>query len=291
VVATALNRADLLQRMGLYPGPPSAYEIPGLEYAGRVAACGERVRDLGVGDEVMGIVGGGAYAQRLAVTSARCCGCRPASPSPMPPPSPRCSSRRGTPSCCRRAHVGPVGLGPRRGQWGGHRSHPAGQGHRRSRRRHVQRAQGGGCAGPRRRPRARALAARLAGRPAGGRAEGVDTVLDVVGGDEVPRNLQALAPRGHVVQVGLMGSGRVAVDLGVLMAKRATLVGTVLRARPLEEKIAVTRRFAAEVLPLFTTGALRPVIDSRFPLERAADAHRHMEANANTGKIVLDVGA
>jgi NADPH:quinone reductase-like Zn-dependent oxidoreductase len=118
---------------------------------------------------------------------------------------------------------------------------------------------------------------------------GFDTVLDVIGGDEVERNLQAVASRGTIVQVGLMGGGRTAVDVGMLLAKRATWVGTTLRTRPIEEKVAVTRRFAAEMLPLFDSGALRPVIDSRYSFEAIADAHRHMEANANTGKIVVAI--
>ena len=117
---------------------------------------------------------------------------------------------------------------------------------------------------------------------------GVDVVLDVVGGDEVDRSIDALALKGRILQVGMMG-GRSLADLGKLMGKRAAVIGTVLRARPLEEKIALTQRFAAEMLPLFDTGALRPVIDSRFPLSAVADAHIRMESNANAGKILLDV--
>jgi NADPH:quinone reductase-like Zn-dependent oxidoreductase len=119
---------------------------------------------------------------------------------------------------------------------------------------------------------------------------GVDTVLDVVGGDEVDRNIDALALKGRVIQVGMM-SGRSIADVSKLMGKRAGIIGTVLRSRPIEEKIAVTQRFAAEMLPLFDTGALRPVIDSRFPLEAVAEAHARMESNANAGKILLDVDA
>jgi NADPH:quinone reductase-like Zn-dependent oxidoreductase len=118
---------------------------------------------------------------------------------------------------------------------------------------------------------------------------GFDVVLDVIGGDEVDRNLQAVALRGTIVQVGLMGGGRTAVNVGLLLAKRSHWVGTTLRTRPLEEKVAVTRQFAAEMLPLFSTGQLRPVIDSRFDLADIADAHRHMEANANAGKIVVRI--
>jgi NADPH:quinone reductase-like Zn-dependent oxidoreductase len=119
--------------------------------------------------------------------------------------------------------------------------------------------------------------------------DGVDVVLDVVGGDEVDRNLAAVRREGTVVQVGLMGGGRTPVNLGLLLTRRVTWIGTTLRARPLEQKIAVCQRFIAEVLPLFDTGALRPVIDSRYRLEDVADAHRHMEANANIGKIILDI--
>jgi NADPH:quinone reductase-like Zn-dependent oxidoreductase len=119
--------------------------------------------------------------------------------------------------------------------------------------------------------------------------DGFDTILDVIGGEEIDRNLQAVALKGRIVQVGLMGGGNVPVNVGALMGRRATWIGTTLRARPVEEKIAVTRRFAAEMLPLFDTGQLRPVIDSRYPFDQIADAHRHMAANANAGKIMIDV--
>ena len=119
--------------------------------------------------------------------------------------------------------------------------------------------------------------------------EGFDVVLDVVGGDEVDRNLRAVAQRGAVVQVGLMGGGRVPVDVGLLMARRSRWIGTTLRTRPLEEKVALTRRFAAEVLPLFESQRLRPVIDSRYEFDQIAEAHRRMESNANAGKIVVTI--
>ena len=118
---------------------------------------------------------------------------------------------------------------------------------------------------------------------------GFDVVLDVIGGDEVDRNLQAVATKGTIVQVGLMGGGATMVNVGLLLAKRATWVGTTLRARPIEEKVAVTRRFAAEMLPLFDDGTLRPVIDSVYDFDQIADAQRHMESNANVGKILVRV--
>jgi NADPH:quinone reductase len=98
-----------------------------------------------------------------------------------------------------------------------------------------------------------------------------------------------VATRGRIVQVGTMGGGAVTANIGKLMPKRASLIGTVLRARPLEEKIAITQRFATELLPLFDRGSLRPVIDRRYPLDRIAEAHQAMEDNENVGKILIDV--
>jgi NADPH:quinone reductase-like Zn-dependent oxidoreductase len=118
---------------------------------------------------------------------------------------------------------------------------------------------------------------------------GVDVVLDVVGGDYLARNVDALRGGGRIVQVGVMGGGMATFSLGALLPKRATLIGTVLRSRPLEEKIALTQRFEQEVLPLFDAGLLRPVIDARFPLAEVAEAHRRVEANATVGKVLLDV--
>jgi NADPH:quinone reductase-like Zn-dependent oxidoreductase len=118
---------------------------------------------------------------------------------------------------------------------------------------------------------------------------GFDVILDVVGGDEVDRNMDAIGPRGRILQVGMMASGPPNANVGKLMAKRASLIGTVLRARPIEEKIALTRRFATEMLPLFDSGELAPVIDSRYPLDEIAAAHERMESNANAGKILIEV--
>ena len=121
----------------------------------------------------------------------------------------------------------------------------------------------------------------------GGR--GVDVVLDVVGGDYLDRNVDALAVGGTIVQVGIMGGGKATFGLGKLLPKRATIVGTVLRGRSLAEKVAVSRAFADEVVPRFEDGTLRVVVDRRFDLDDIAAAHAHMEGNANVGKIALDV--
>jgi len=118
---------------------------------------------------------------------------------------------------------------------------------------------------------------------------GADVILDVIGGDYVDRNLRCLANQGTIIQVGLMGGGATNVNLGMLLGKRAHLIGTGLRVRPLEQKVALVQRFIREMLPLFDSGQLKPIIDSRFPLDQIQDAHRYMASNANTGKILIDV--
>jgi len=291
IAATALNRADLMQRRGLYPDHRGLQpEIPGLEFAGTVSAVGDRARMWQVGDRVMGIEAGGACAERIATHERQLM----AVPAGM--------------SLADAAAIPEVFLtawdalvlqgGLTSGRWA--LVHAG--------------ASGVGTAAIQ---IAKAIGARIAVTCSAGKAEacralgadvvlersphdwladalaavpqGFDTVLDVIGGDEVDRNLQAVALRGTIVQVGLMGGGSTQVNVGLLLAKRSTWVGTTLRTRPIEEKVAVTRRFAAEMLPLFDSGALRPVIDSTFPFDRVADAHRHMEANANTGKIVITI--
>ena len=114
-------------------------------------------------------------------------------------------------------------------------------------------------------------------------------MLDVIGGDYVNKNIAAVRVGGRIVQVGTMGSGRTEVNIGMMLPKRASLIGTVLRARPLAEKIEITQRFAAELLPLFDSGVVKPVIDSRYALSAIADAHAYMQTNANVGKILIDV--
>jgi putative PIG3 family NAD(P)H quinone oxidoreductase len=288
---TALNRADVLQRMGLYPDPRGReLEIPGLEYAGTVAEIGADVVGWSVGDRVMGIEAGGCYASKV-VTHAR-----QALPVPAAVPSADAAAVPEVFLTAWDALVVQGGLTS--GRWA--LVHAG--------------ASGVGTAAIQ---IARSIGARIAVTCSAGKADscqalgadvvlerspadwlsalrdevprGVDVVLDVVGGDEANRNLQAVRPDGTIVQVGLMGGGRAAVDLGLLLTKRVAWVGTTLRSRPLERKLALCQRFAEEMLPRFDDGSLTPVVDSRFPFERVAEAHRHMEANANIGKILLDL--
>ena len=118
---------------------------------------------------------------------------------------------------------------------------------------------------------------------------GVDVVLDVIGGEYLPRNVDSLRLGGRIIQAGVMAGGPQPFDVGSLLMKRATITGTTLRARPIEEKIAITREFAAQMLPAAAAGILTPTIDSRYPLSGVAAAHERMAANANAGKLVVDV--
>lgn len=289
VTATALNRADLLQRRGLYTGPPAAHEIPGLEFAGRVAALGERVSSLALGDAVMGIVGGGAYAERLAVHERQVCrvpvGVSLEDAAAIPEVFITAWDAlvlQGGLTSGRRAlvHAGASGVGTAAIQIakaiGARVAVTASEG-----KLAACTALGADLAAARTPADWLSEVRRWAG------PEGIDVVLDVIGGDELDRNVDALGVGGTIVQVGVMGAGVAMFPLGKLLPKRATIVGTVLRGRPIEEKIAVTRRFAREMLPLFDTGALRPVIDSRVPIDDIAAAHERMEGNANVGKIVV----
>jgi putative PIG3 family NAD(P)H quinone oxidoreductase len=291
VAATALNRADLLQRMGLYPDPRRVKpEIPGLEFAGTVVDIGARVTMWQVGDRVMGIEAGGAYAERIATHERQLL----AVPAGM--------------ALAHAAAIPEVFLtawdalvlqgGLSSGRWALVHAGASGVGTASIQIAKVIGARIAVTCSVSKADACRELGADLVFERsphdwlADAKAavpQGFDTILDVVGGDEIDRNLQAVATRGTIVQVGLMGGGTVPVNVGLLMGKRATWVGTTLRARPIEEKVAVTRRFAAEMLPLFDTGAMLPVIDSVYPFERIAEAQQHMAANANTGKIVVTI--
>ena len=289
VAATALNRADLLQRRGLYPDPSGrSPEIPGLEFAGEVVAVGARVTAWSPGDRVMGIESGGCYAE-FVVTHER---------QLLPvPASVDLVDAAAIPEVFLTAWDALVLQGGlTSGRWALVHAGASGVG--------TAAIQICGAIGARigvtcsagKADVCRSLGADLVidrsphdwlADALGAVPQGFDVVLDVIGGDEIDRNLRAVALRGTVVQVGLMAGGRTAVDAGLLLARRSRWIGTTLRTRPLEEKAAVSRRFAAEVLPLFDAGRLRPVIDSRFEFERVADAHALMESNGNAGKILL----
>jgi putative PIG3 family NAD(P)H quinone oxidoreductase len=293
VAATALNRADLLQRMGAYPDPRGLTpEIPGLEFSGVVSALGSRATMWRVGDRVMGIEAGGAYAEKIATHERQLLAV---------PDSIDLVDAAALPEVFLTAWDALVLQGGlTAGRWALVHAGASGVGTAA-----IQIAKAIGASIAVTCSAGKADACRELGADvvlersphdwlADARAAvpgGFDVVLDVIGGDEVNRNLQAVATRGSIVQVGLMGGGTTQVNVGLLLAKRAHWVGTTLRTRPIEEKVGVTRRFAAEMLPLIAAGRLRPVIDSVHEFDAIADAHRLMEANANTGKIVVRVGA
>lgn len=292
VCATALNRADLLQRMGFYPNPfPDGSEIPGLEFSGTVSDVGRKVTLWKKGDLVMGIVNGGAYATELAIHE------RQAMRVPLAVSLPDAAAIPEVFITAWDALVVQGGLTS--GRWALVHAGASGVGTAAIQ---ICRAIG-----------ARIIVTCSAGKVDACRAlgadvvvnynsedfvavvgqvtnsHGVDVVLDVVGGDYLERNIAALGIKGRIIQVGVMAGKPVPFNVGALLAKRATITGTVLRARPLEEKIAITQRFIAEMLPLFDSGALIPVIDSRYGLSQIAQAHAHMAANANVGKILIDI--
>ncbi len=291
VTTTALNRADLLQRRGLYPGPKMDREIPGMEFSGRVIGHGDRVTAWAVGDEVMGIVGGGAYAERLVIHE------RQALPVPHSVPV---ADAAAVPEVFLTAFDALVVQGGlTSGRWALVHAGASGVGTAA-----IQIAKAIGAriavtASAGKHDRCRDLGADVVidyktesfaegvADATGGR--GVDVVLDVIGGEYTIDNIKSLRTGGRLIQVGVMGRQTVELPLGLLLPKRAAIIGTVLRARPVEEKIALTQRVRAELLPLFDHGPLRPVIDSRFGLADIGAAHRYMETNANIGKILIDV--
>jgi putative PIG3 family NAD(P)H quinone oxidoreductase len=292
VAATALNRADLLQRMGFYPNPfPSGPEIPGLEFAGTVAAIGEKVTAWSIGDRVMGITSGGAYAEQLAIHERQAM----AVPTGM-----SLHDAAGIPEVFITAWDALVVQGGlTSGRWAMVHAGASGVGTAAIQ---ICKAIGARivvtCSGGKVEA-CRALGAdvvvdygtqdfvaEVAAATAG---KGVDVILDVIGGEYVERNVASLAVKGHIIQVGVMAGKPVLFNVGLLLGKRASITGTVLRARPLEEKIAISQRFAAEMLPLFDSGDLKPVIDSTYAFADIASAHEYMATNGNVGKIVITV--
>jgi putative PIG3 family NAD(P)H quinone oxidoreductase len=290
--ATALNRADMLQTMGLYPDPRGLLpEIPGMEFSGTVAAVGTRVRSWKPGDSVMAIEAGGAYAERIAVHERQLMAV---------PTSVALEDAAAIPEVYLTAWDALVVQGGlTSGRWA------------------LVHAGGSGV-GTASILIAKAIGARIAVTCSAGKVAaclalgadaaidhgsqdfvveimsitggaGADVILDVIGGDYVDRNVRSVATQGRIIQVGLMGGGNANVNVGMLLTKRAGITGTTLRGRPVEQKASLTQRFVREILPLFETGLLRPIIDSRYSLDQIADAHRYMATNANTGKIMIDV--
>lgn len=290
VAAAGVNRADLLQRRGGHPAPPGwPADVPGMEFSGTVDAVGPGAERWRPGERVMGILGGGGYAEHVITHED----------AALAVPEPLDVVEAGAiPEVFLTAfdavflqeglaagetllvHAVASGVGTAALQLG--------------------RAFGATVIGTSRSPAKLERAAELGlehpvlGDDAwpervmeitGGR--GADVILDLVGGPYLAGNQKVLAPRGRHVVVGVTGGPRTEVDLRALMVRRGSIRGTVLRVRPLEEKVALTRAFEEQALGLFATGALRPVVDHVLPAEEAPRAHALLEENATFGKVLL----
>lgn len=293
VRASALNRADLLQRRGGYPAPPGApADIPGLEIAGEVAVRGAGAGRWSIGDRVFGIVGGGGNAE-YATTRENELVAIPASLS--------WEQAAAVPEAFITAHdalITQAAMRPGESVV----IHAVGSGVGLAAVQLV-RAMGGRAFGTARTAekieRARALGLHEGTVPGadmaafvdavkrwtGGR--GADVVIDLVGGDYLAADVLAVAQKGRVMLVGLLAGRSTTLDLGAVLRGRVTIRGTVLRSRSAAEKADATRAFARDVLPLLATGTVRPSVDRVMPLDRIRDAHAVLESNETFGKIVL----
>ncbi len=292
IAAAGLNRADCLQRRGLYPAPPGvAPDVPGLEFAGVVAERGTGAARFAIGERVMGIAAGGAMATHIAVHE------RTLVPVPASLDLERAAavpevfmtaydalflqaglamgddvlvhavgSGVGTAAVQLIARAGARSIGTSRDEGKLDRCRALGMG------------EGILVDGEKRfADPVRALT--------GG--QGAAIILDPVGAAYLEENLRALAGGGRLVVIGLLGGASAALPLGILLARRARLLGTVLRSRPLEEKAELAQKFTAHVMPLFADGRLVPVVDEVMPMSEVREAHRRMEKNQTFGKIVL----
>ena len=293
VHATALNRADLIQRRGGYPPPPGESEILGLEIAGTVSAVGDAVEGgISKGDRVFGLVGGGGYAEQAVVDY------RMAMPIPdgwsfeqaAAVPEVFFTANENIFTLGKLAagetiliHAGGSGVGSAGIQIS----------------RHAGATVFITAGTPEKINKCKALGA-TAGinykttdfvaeiqRLTDG--QGVDVVLDFIGAPYLERNLSILKTKGRLLQVGLIAGATAELNLGVVMRNRLQIIGSVMRPQSIDEKIAITQRFVERWLPELKRGVLQPIIDTVFPIAAARQAHEYMEANRNFGKILLKV--
>ncbi|ADG86812.1 NAD(P)H-quinone oxidoreductase [Thermobispora bispora] len=285
VAASAVNRADVLQRQGLYPPPPGASEIPGLECSGVIAEIGENVEGFSVGDRVCALLAGGGYAERVAVPYQQV--------MPIPDgvslteaaafPEVACTVwsnvfmtaglREGETLL---VHGGGSGIGTFAIQLAKARGArvlvTAGSAEKLQRCFELGADDGVNY-------RVEDFAERFAGQ--------ADVILDIIGAAYLPRNIAALATGGRLVVIGLQGGTRGELNLGTLLAKRASVHASGLRARPVAEKAVICREVVEHVWPLIGAGRIRPVVHAEVPLQEAARAHRMLEASEHVGKILL----
>jgi NADPH:quinone reductase len=290
VAAAGVNRPDVMQRLGLYPPPPGATDIPGLEIAGEVVALGAGVTRWELGDKVMALVVGGGYAQFClayeghALPAAQNLSMAEAAAIPETFFTVWYNTfERGRLAAGETllVHGGTSGIGTTAIQiakaFGARVITTAGSEEK--------------CAACRKLGADVAINYKtedfVAATKAATGDRGADVVLDIVGGDYVNRNYQAAAVEGRILQVAFQSGSRANVDFRHLMFKRLTHTGSTLRARSVADKTAIARAIESKVLPLIKAGKVKPLIDSTFPLDQAAAAHARMESSQHIGKIVL----
>ncbi|MET9605067.1 NAD(P)H-quinone oxidoreductase [Streptomyces sp. NPDC006512] len=292
VAASAVNRADVLQRQGFYDPPPGASRHPGLECSGRITEVGPGVSGWSVGDEVCALLAGGGYAERVAVPAGQLLpvprGVDLVTAAALPEVVATVWSNVFMVAGLRPGetllvHGGSSGIGTMAIQLG--------------------KAVGARVAvtagGKDKLARCAELGADVLIdyreqdfveelRSATGGA-GADVILDIVGAKYLARNLDALAVNGRLAVIGMQGGVKAELNLGVLLAKRAAITATSLRARPLEEKAAIIAAVREHVWPLVAAGRVRPVVHATYPMAEAAEAHRVLESSAHVGKLLLQV--
>ncbi|WP_067071598.1 NAD(P)H-quinone oxidoreductase [Carbonactinospora thermoautotrophica] len=292
VVATAVNRADIIQRQGFYPPPPGAPPYPGLECSGVVSAVGDGVTEWRVGDEVCALLAGGGYAEKVAVPAGQVL--------PVPRGLDLVEAAALPEVACTvwsnvfmladiqagesfLVHGGASGIGTMA----------------------IQLVKRHGCqvfataGSPAKLERCRKLGADVAinyrdedfvervKAETGGR--GVDVILDNMGAKYLMRNVEALARGGRLMVIGLQGGRKAELDLNKLLTKCASVNGTTLRGRPTDEKATIVASVVEHVWPLVEAGEIGPVVDRVLPITEAAEAHRVVEASEHVGKVLLRV--
>jgi len=286
VEGAGVNRADLLQRMGRYPPPPGTREdVPGLEFAGTVAGLGPEAHRWRVGDRVMGLLAGGGYAEYITV---------PEHHVVRVPDGWSWEEAASVPEVFLTAHDALEQVALTSGERVLIHAVASGVGVALVQ---LAKAAGATVAGT---SRSLDKLERVAAfgldrgvhvdgvfRPGSDLRDWADVICDLVGGGYLPGSLVAAAHKGRIIVIGLTAGRSAEIDLGLLLRKRLTLVGTVLRSRSAQEKAELVRSFTEHTMPLFASGVVRPVLDRVFAMTDAGEAHRYMEENRNVGSIVL----
>ncbi|MER7894367.1 NAD(P)H-quinone oxidoreductase [Micromonospora sp. NPDC094482] len=292
VRASAVNRADLLQRQGHYPPPPGAPAYPGLECSGVISAIGPDVTGWEVGQEVCALLAGGGYAERVAVPAGQLlpvpAGVDPVDAAALPEVActvwsnvVRLAGLRAGETLL--VHGGGSGIGTFAIQLGaalGATVLTTARSTKHDRLRELGAIRVIDY-------REQDFVAEVRGATDG---RGADVILDIMGASYLGRNVAALATGGRLAVIGLQGGRKGELDLGALLTKRATVTATSLRSRPLDEKAAIVRGVRDEVWPLVEAGKVRPIVDRRMPMAEAAAAHELVERSHHLGKVLLTTG-